>query len=75
MINLWHFQEQNFYKSVDVGEEPWEFWAGDDFYECYLKLPSCFNTLSFYAGKRWHSATYDAQNEESARYSLVGVIE
>ena len=65
----------NGFKSPNVQAEPWEHWKGDDFYEDYLELPSCFNTMSFYAGKRWHSACYDAQNEESARYSLVAVIE
>ena len=65
----------NGFKSPNVGAEKWEFWKGDDFYEDYLELPSCFNTMSFYAGKRWHSACFDAENEKSARYSLVGVIE
>ena len=58
-----------------VGKEPWPLFKGDDYYEGYLHLPSSFNTMSFYRGNRWHTASYDAQNETDARYSLVAVIE
>ncbi len=58
-----------------VGKEPWPLFKGDDYYEGYLHLPSSFNTMSFYRGNRWHTASYDAQNEKDARYSLVAVIE
>lgn len=73
--NIYNFSDQKYFKSPDVGEEKWEFWSGDEFYQEYLELPSLFNTLSFYRGNRWHSAKFDAENEKSARYSLVGVIE
>ena len=58
-----------------VGIEPWKLWEGDDFYQRYIYLPANFNSLSFYKGLRWHSATYDAENSKSARYSMVGVLE
>jgi len=58
-----------------VGKEPWPLFKGDDYYEGYLHLPSSFNTLSFYRGNRWHTASYAAQDEQDARYSLVAVIE
>ncbi len=60
---------------IDVGVEDWKFFKGDDFYDGYLHLPARFNTMSFYRGNRWHSASFDAENAETTRYSLVGVIE
>ena len=67
--------KQPIVQPIESGIEDWVYYQGDDFYDGYLHLPARFNTMSFYRGSRWHSATFDAANAETTRYSLVGVIE
>ena len=56
------------------GDSSWVHYTGDDFYTRYHFLPSDFNSMSMYRGNRWHSATFDAKNSKTGRYSLVGCI-
>jgi|TARA_B100001996_G_scaffold166882_2_gene127201 hypothetical protein len=57
------------------GRNPWVKYEGDDYYERYFHIPSTFNTLVMYMGRRWHTPCFDAVNEKKVRYSLVAVIE
>lgn len=56
------------------GESPWVKFEGDECYQRYYHLPSDFNSMSMYRGNRWHSATFDAENSKTGRYSLVSCI-
>lgn len=56
------------------GVSPWIKYEGDDCYQRYYHLPSDYNSISMYRGNRWHSATFDAENSKTGRYSLVACI-
>lgn len=56
------------------GDSEWVHYTGDDFYTRYYFMPSDFNSMSMYRGNRWHSATFDAKNSKTGRYSMVACI-
>ena len=56
------------------GVSPWIKYEGDDCYQRYYHLPSDYNSISMYRGNRWHSATFDAENSKTGRYSLVKAV-
>lgn len=58
---------------IESGWNEWKYFTGDDFYQRYHFIPAEYNSCSMYRGNRWHSITYDA-NQDDVRYSVVGVI-